>query len=43
MDRSLWIGTRTPESRAMFEQVKVAARLSAQLSTYDLDQPELIQ
>jgi acetyltransferase-like isoleucine patch superfamily enzyme len=43
MDRSLWIETRSPESRALFEQVKVATRLSAQLSAYGLDQPELIQ
>jgi acetyltransferase-like isoleucine patch superfamily enzyme len=42
MDRSLWIETRTPESRAMFDQVKVATRRSAQLSTYSLDQQELI-
>ena len=43
MDRSLWIETRTPESRAMFDQVKVATRLSAKLSTYGLDEPEMIQ
>jgi acetyltransferase-like isoleucine patch superfamily enzyme len=43
MDRSLWIETRTPESRSMFEQVKVATRLSTKLSTYGLDQPELLR
>jgi acetyltransferase-like isoleucine patch superfamily enzyme len=43
MDRSLWIETRSPESRAMFEQVKVATRQSAKLGTYGLDEPELIQ
>jgi acetyltransferase-like isoleucine patch superfamily enzyme len=43
MDRSLWIETRSPESRAMFEQVKVATRQSAKLGAYDLDEPEMIQ
>jgi len=41
-DRQL-IATRTPESRALFERVKVATRLSAQLSGYSLDEAEAIQ
>jgi acetyltransferase-like isoleucine patch superfamily enzyme len=43
MDRSQRIETRTPESRAMFERVKVATRLSSRLSPYGLDEAELIQ
>jgi acetyltransferase-like isoleucine patch superfamily enzyme len=43
MDRSQWIETRTPESRALFERVKVATRLCSRLSAYGLDEPELIQ
>jgi acetyltransferase-like isoleucine patch superfamily enzyme len=43
MDRTQWIETRTPESRAMFERVKVATRLSSKLSTYCLDEAELIR
>ncbi len=43
MDRSQWIETRTPESRALFERVKVATRLSSKLSSYCLDEAELIQ
>src|SRR5882757_1455893 len=41
-DRQL-VATRTPESRALFERVKVATRLSAQLSGYSLDEAEAIQ
>jgi acetyltransferase-like isoleucine patch superfamily enzyme len=43
MDNSQWIKTRTPESRALFERVKVATRLSSKLSAYSLDEAELIQ
>ena len=43
MDDSQWIETRTPESRALFERVKVATRLSSELSALCLDESELIQ
>ena len=43
MHESYWIQTRTPESRALFEQVKVATRLSARLSDYCLDDAESIR
>jgi acetyltransferase-like isoleucine patch superfamily enzyme len=37
------ISTRTPGSRALFERVKVATRLSAKLSAHSLDDAESIQ
>ena len=37
MDRRHWITTRTPESRELFERVKIATRLSGALSAYDLE------
>jgi acetyltransferase-like isoleucine patch superfamily enzyme len=43
MDRTDWIATRMPESRAMFEQVKVATGISSKLSANRLDDAELIQ
>jgi acetyltransferase-like isoleucine patch superfamily enzyme len=43
MDDSQWIRTRTPESRALFDRVKVATRLSSKLSGYCLDEAESIQ
>ena len=43
MHPSLWIKTRTPESQALFARVKVATRLSAELSTYCLDEAESIR
>ena len=43
MDVSQWMRTRTPESRELFERVKVATRLSSKLSAYCLDEPESIQ
>jgi acetyltransferase-like isoleucine patch superfamily enzyme len=43
MDRSQWIATRTPESRAFVDRVKVATRLSSKLSTYCMDEAESIQ
>lgn len=43
MDDSHWIKTRTPESRELFERVKVATRLSAELSAYSLDEAESMQ
>ena len=42
MDRSQWIATKTTESRALFERVKVATRLSSMLDTCSLDDPEAI-
>ena len=43
MNDSQLISTRTPESRALFDRVKVATRLSAKLSGYCLDEGESIQ
>ncbi|HVA06035.1 MAG TPA: DapH/DapD/GlmU-related protein [Acidimicrobiales bacterium] len=43
MDESQWIRTRTPDSRELFERVKVATRLSAELSAYCLDEAEPIR
>lgn len=43
MDERHWIKTGTPESRAMFERVKVATRLTARLSDHTLDDAEAIQ
>jgi len=43
MDESQWIRTRSPEFREFFERVKVATRLSANLSTFSLDEAESIQ
>jgi acetyltransferase-like isoleucine patch superfamily enzyme len=43
MDDSQWTRTRTPESRELFERVKVAARLSSRLSAYCLDETDSIQ
>jgi acetyltransferase-like isoleucine patch superfamily enzyme len=38
-----WIKTRTQESRDLFERVKVATRLSAELSAYGVDEGEEIR
>jgi acetyltransferase-like isoleucine patch superfamily enzyme len=43
MNDSQWIGTRTQESRELFERIKVATRLSSKLSAYGLDEAESIQ
>ncbi|HST55216.1 MAG TPA: DapH/DapD/GlmU-related protein [Solirubrobacteraceae bacterium] len=43
MDESQWIGTKTSESRELFERIKVATRLSAKLSAYCLDETESIR
>ncbi len=43
MDDSQWIGTRSPEFRALLERVKVATRLSSKLSAYCMDEAESIQ
>jgi acetyltransferase-like isoleucine patch superfamily enzyme len=43
MDKSQWIRTRTLESREFFERVKVATRLSSEISAYCLDEAESIQ
>ncbi len=42
MDRSQWIATKSSESRALFERVKVATRLSSMLDACSLDDPEAI-
>jgi acetyltransferase-like isoleucine patch superfamily enzyme len=38
MDERQWIGSRSPEFRAIFERIKVATRLSAKLSGYGMDE-----
>ncbi len=43
MDESQWIGVRSPELRAISERIKVATRLSSQLSGYCWDEPEPIR
>jgi acetyltransferase-like isoleucine patch superfamily enzyme len=43
MDDSQWIRTRTPESRALVDRVKVATRLSSELSAYCMDEAESIK
>ncbi|MCL2393612.1 MAG: maltose O-acetyltransferase [Acidimicrobiaceae bacterium] len=43
MAESVWIKTRTPESRALFDRVKEATRLSARLSGFCLEEGESIR
>lgn len=43
MHKNYWIKTGTPESHAMFEQVKVATRLSAKLSDYGVDEADALR
>jgi len=43
MPESQLIKTRTPESRELFERVKVATRLSAKLSAHCVDEAETIR
>jgi acetyltransferase-like isoleucine patch superfamily enzyme len=43
MNEKRLIETRTQESRELFERVKVATRLSSQLSRYSLDEPDAIR
>jgi len=43
MDDSQLIRTRTPEFREMHDRVKVATRLSSELSAYCMDEAEAIQ
>jgi acetyltransferase-like isoleucine patch superfamily enzyme len=43
MDESHWIGVRSPEFRAIFERIKVATRLSSQISDYCMDETESIR
>lgn len=43
MDDTHWIKTRTRESRELFDRVKVATRLSSELSAHCLDEAESIQ
>ncbi len=43
MDESKWIGARSPEFRAIFERIKVATRLSSELSRYCMDETESIR
>jgi len=40
---SRWIGVRSPEFRAVGERIKVATRLSATLSGYCWEGPELVR
>ena len=42
-DHSHWITTGTPESRALVERVRVATRLSAELSVHRMDEAEAIR
>jgi acetyltransferase-like isoleucine patch superfamily enzyme len=43
MDNSQLMGVKTPEFRAFFDRVKVATRLSSELSAFSMDEPESIQ
>lgn len=43
MHESQWIGSRSPEFRAIFERIKVAARLSSELSAYCMDETDSIR
>jgi acetyltransferase-like isoleucine patch superfamily enzyme len=43
MRESQLIGVRSPEFREIFEQIKVATRLSAKLSAYCMDETESIR
>lgn len=43
MNESQLIRTRSPESRALVERVKVATRLSAKLSAYCMDDTEAVR
>jgi acetyltransferase-like isoleucine patch superfamily enzyme len=43
MDESQWIGVRSPEFCGISERIKVATRLSSELSGYCWDQPEPIR
>lgn len=43
MHERYWIKAGTPESRAMFERVKIATRLSAKLGDYGLDDADSIR
>ena len=43
MDNSQWITTKSSESRALFERVKVATRLSSIVSSFTLDESASIQ
>jgi acetyltransferase-like isoleucine patch superfamily enzyme len=42
-DRKWWIKTRTPEAREIVGRVKVATRLSAELSALCYDEPEQVR
>ena len=42
-DRKWWIKTRTPEAREVVGRVRVATRLSAELSALHYDEPERIR
>lgn len=42
-EESRWIGVRSAEFRAVGERIKVATRLSATLSGYCWDEPELVR
>ena len=43
MHEELQIRTSTPQFAELFERIKVATRLSSQLSAYGLDEPELLR
>jgi acetyltransferase-like isoleucine patch superfamily enzyme len=43
MHDSQWIKARSPEFAAIFEQIKIATRLSAALSTYCMDEAESVR
>jgi acetyltransferase-like isoleucine patch superfamily enzyme len=42
-DRKWWVKTRTPEAREILGRVKVATRLSSELSAHRYDEPEQIR
>jgi acetyltransferase-like isoleucine patch superfamily enzyme len=43
MHDSQWIKARSPEFAAIIERIKIATRLSAELSTYCMDEAESVQ
>jgi acetyltransferase-like isoleucine patch superfamily enzyme len=43
VDESTWIGARSPEFRAIFQRIKVATRLSSELSRHCMDETESIR
>jgi acetyltransferase-like isoleucine patch superfamily enzyme len=43
MDESKWIEARSPEFREIFEQIKIATRLSSELSAFCMDETDSIR